>query len=528
MRGSLIAIAGFTLAGLSTAAVISFGGEAKPSGKNILDNALRTHNGGPLNDLIIAAISSEAISQHATLAPLLATDPYAHKFFEYLMQCALPEGESVTLSHDGELYEFQGAVGLAPEWLEGPCEQACQEWVSACMFARVNTFGVTVGLYLDGDHPAFASKPGDPVRGDTGYIIEEGGFYGNMFLDVPRQYTCRGEGNDPLYLSFRVCSKPGSLCGLTNVGVCGEIDGDTGEPSVRHACSEKSADGKYLSCRNRTTLPGTDEFPEPNFEYRRIVTTFLPRTTFSDGLRAGTCVTDKPDGGVIEDGGVEGPTTGTRCDTDDDCNSDTHYCDVTVPNFLCTSPCTNESSQRLEQEQCGGAGTTCLDIGGTGVCTRSCTPGQRFGAPGTCGPGLVCTTSWLNLDFPDAPGCSRSCSRDSDCNNGVNCNERSGACGLPDNPSGVADGFPCPLDEPDFCRGVCFRLVASSTIGACGSAINRAVDPQCPDDPQLIPPFGPDNDDLGICIFRRCETDDDCVAPLGCYMGENGKICTMI
>ncbi len=524
----ILAIAGFSLAVLSTLAVASFGDEKKITPKNILDNALLIQNGGPLSDLITGALSSEALTNHPTIGEIIANDPGTQKFFEYMIQCALPATSTVSLSFAGETYDFPGSVGLAPEWLTGPCEQACQEWVSACLFARVNTFGVTVALYLDGDHPAFREEEeGGPTRIDSGYVVEEGAFYGNMFLDNPRQYSCRGEGNDPLYLSFRVCSLPGSLCGLNNVGPCGAIDGQTGEPSLRHACGERTPYGGYTACRNRVSSPGSNEFPDPSVEYRRVITTYLPKTSFSDGHRAGQCVVDKPDGGVIEDGGVEGPTSGTRCMTDDDCNSDVRTCDVSFPNFMCTSPCTNTANRQEEEDECGGPGTTCLSLGTASFCTRSCTPGQMQGQEGSCAPGSVCTGSWLSLNFPDRVGCARSCSRDSDCNNGANCEERTGACGVPDNSAGIEDGYPCDIFDPVSCRGFCIRLLDTSTVGACGSVINLAVDPECPDDPELIKPFGPAGDDAGLCIFRSCQTNADCVSPLRCLNGVNGPICTL-
>ena len=59
---------------------------------------------------------------------------------EYLVRCALPA--SVTLvkaDQKGVKYSFKGQLGLAPAWQTGACDTNCQEIVSACMIALVNT-----------------------------------------------------------------------------------------------------------------------------------------------------------------------------------------------------------------------------------------------------------------------------------------------------------------------------------------------------------------------------------------------------
>ena len=39
-----------------------------------------------------------------------------------------------------------GLVGLAPGWATGPLDTAGQEWVTSCMAARLNAYGVSVML----------------------------------------------------------------------------------------------------------------------------------------------------------------------------------------------------------------------------------------------------------------------------------------------------------------------------------------------------------------------------------------------
>lgn len=498
---------------------------ARPHAPNFVPNAISIVNGTPLQGLSTRALTGDALAQTLS-TDVLFDDHNTQKFIQYLIQCALPATSTITVTRGQERVDFNGNIGLAPEWETGPCGEACQEWVSACLFARTNVFGVTVRLYLDGEHPAFEGTNDDP------YPIEEGAFYGNLFLDPPREYTCRGAGSDPLYLSFRVCTRPGNLCGLHAVGPCSAIDGETGKPSSRHACSSRNARGNFTACRNRMTIEGTDEFPDPSKEYRRIITTTLRKTTFSDGLRAEPCGTEPPDAGVpSEDAGLTpGPViAGSHCTSDDDCPSDKLFCDTRFPNYMCTGPCNNSSRADYEEADCGGPGSACLDVGATRFCTQACTFGQHPGQMGSCPSGRVCTGAWLQRPTPDdRPGCFSFCSSDQDCVDAP-CSARTGSCGFfpPAPADAIADGFPCAIAAPN-CRGLCFALVDTSTAGLCGSVINRAVTTSCPDDPSIIRPYSPGNDDLAVCAFRPCRNDGECVAPLRCLNGPAGvPVCTL-
>lgn len=102
----------------------------------------------------------------------------------YAVECALPAGERVTKIVDGESVDSEGALGLAPEWAEGPCDTDCQEWVSACLLARTNVSEQEVELWLQADHPAlgFDSSPDYPTY--------EASFFGNLFSGPDHEYVC--------------------------------------------------------------------------------------------------------------------------------------------------------------------------------------------------------------------------------------------------------------------------------------------------------------------------------------------------
>jgi hypothetical protein len=89
----------------------------------------------------------------------------------------LPPGASITKQDQyGKSYTYQGLLGIAPQWQTGACDTNCQESVSACLLAHVNTAGIHVPLWIVGN---------DPVVGwgqDPNYPNQEGAFFGNVFM----------------------------------------------------------------------------------------------------------------------------------------------------------------------------------------------------------------------------------------------------------------------------------------------------------------------------------------------------------
>jgi hypothetical protein len=151
----------------------------------------------------------------------------------YTVECALPLGESVTKVVNGVQVVLDGALGLAPEWQDGTCDEDCQEWVSACLLARTNVSGQTVGLWLNADHPAlgFGANPSYPNY--------EASFFGNLFADDDTGYLCTGSGSGPVLaqLDGRTCSS-GDFCGFTAytdceaVQRCELVDTDAGPAAI--------------------------------------------------------------------------------------------------------------------------------------------------------------------------------------------------------------------------------------------------------------------------------------------------------
>ena len=107
----------------------------------------------------------------------------------YLVRCALPATASIVKQDQyGMSYTFHGEIGVAPQWQTGACDINCQQLVSACMLAHINTSGIHVPLWLD----AQVASIGWGLN--SLYPNEEGSFFGNIFISPPKAYYCYGAG----------------------------------------------------------------------------------------------------------------------------------------------------------------------------------------------------------------------------------------------------------------------------------------------------------------------------------------------
>ena len=251
-------------------------------------------------------------------------------------------------------------------------------------------------------------------------------------------------------------------------------------------------------------------------------------------LAFGCAETTETDAGVVDTGTVVDagtqdafvlPDVGVRryepCTDDESCGAPDLYCNRSVPAGMCQSPdsfCMDDADQSVEAQQCGGPDFTCLanTEGGAGECTLGCR--SRIG---DCPEGRICTTFWLNREN-ESPGCWPFCTSDDHCGPGLGCDKRVGAC-VQERASmrdGLQDGEPCAptsneFGQSDVCRGACV-VINPPDEGLCASIIHRVLQPECPDDPSTMAPFGRAVDDLGLCVFRQCTSNTDCTSPLRC------------
>ncbi|WP_239325744.1 hypothetical protein [Epibacterium sp. Ofav1-8] len=159
------------------------------------------------------------------------------KVLQYTVECALPNGDTAFGVHDGTRYEFAGAIGIAPEWREGPLPKPKQLDLTACLLARTNAFGVSVAISLRSESGGLAALPMFAASQEEheDFPLWEGAFFGNIFDPNPVAYACTGAGGKDAALRAlkRICTLPTaqtttdgaqvSACGFVVLGTCEDV-----------------------------------------------------------------------------------------------------------------------------------------------------------------------------------------------------------------------------------------------------------------------------------------------------------------
>jgi hypothetical protein len=234
------------------------------SGNGLSGNGL-SGNGLSGNGLSGNGLSGNGLSLYGLGSNGLTSDSYlmnsadGRTTISYLVRCALPANQTITKSdQSGASYSFTGQIGVAPEWEWGNCSTDCQQQVSACMLAHVNTSGQHIALWLVGDSPAIGWTL------SPSYPDEEGSFFGNIFESPPTAYYCNGK-------DFDVGVVPGRLgAGEGNAPYQDPFTADSGYCRQNCAAADyPNGDSGYKACfgynhvvtvwrnPNATTLPAT-------------------------------------------------------------------------------------------------------------------------------------------------------------------------------------------------------------------------------------------------------------------------------
>lgn len=144
--------------------------------------------------------------------------------------CALTPEQSVSDPVTGDIY--RGWWGLAPSWREESLNVDGRRYVTGCMVQRLNYFGASVPILLEGAHPAIAQHP----QYGPQYPIAESTVFGDLFssttpltglLPAFNVFVCWesvlpqacGLLNLPLLFEERICDDA-PLCGVVPVGPC--------------------------------------------------------------------------------------------------------------------------------------------------------------------------------------------------------------------------------------------------------------------------------------------------------------------
>lgn len=210
-------------------------------------------------------LSSNKLSAHQVAAARVALGPLSHaarpllesadgrEVLGYLVGCALAADDGITVTTRTGKFSFRGALGLAPAWKTRAPSPSERRWVSACIYARTNLYGVAIPVSLRGAHPALTTPPGEQL----GYLLVEGAFYGDLFDPVaPTAYACsalvKETGLPVSTLGARACARPVpgedpsvTGCGFAYVGPCAVLD-----LGLAPACNDVLA--PYGDCRTGT------------------------------------------------------------------------------------------------------------------------------------------------------------------------------------------------------------------------------------------------------------------------------------
>lgn len=131
--------------------------------KNGLSKEAFSRNALTLNPAALAALTTHPLTQAMMTNPDLSSalgDPNARAVMTELVRCALkPTTTFVYTSSNGTQTSFTGEVGLCSDashsggdWSVGVPSETCQQLVTGCVLSRVNAFGQSVPISIQGDN----------------------------------------------------------------------------------------------------------------------------------------------------------------------------------------------------------------------------------------------------------------------------------------------------------------------------------------------------------------------------------------
>ena len=142
----------------------------------------------------------------------------------YIARCALPANASTSFADaNGVVRSWQGQLGLAPSWSNGPLNDSKQKWVSSCVLSLVNALGQNVAVSQRGPNGSHYNVSSQELQD---WDAVEGAFFGSIFdgqmysCSFSNDYTDPGNG--------RICTMTdefgNSLCNpIEALGLCSDI-----------------------------------------------------------------------------------------------------------------------------------------------------------------------------------------------------------------------------------------------------------------------------------------------------------------
>jgi hypothetical protein len=194
------------------------------------------------NKLAANKLAANKLAANSLQSQQLMSTADGREVMSYVVGCALPTGQNLTLQDlQGVSYTYPGWIGLAPAWTTRVPTVAERRWVTACLLARTNLYGVTVSISMRSDTNNALSWTGDEAQY---YKSIEGAFYGDLFATTPALFACAAKDfaktTNQGIESTRACTHstggPTTACGFTYTSWCGNAVDD-----LPPACTDKSA-----------------------------------------------------------------------------------------------------------------------------------------------------------------------------------------------------------------------------------------------------------------------------------------------
>jgi hypothetical protein len=265
----------------------------------------------------------------------LRSSAYARQLLQYIYACAMP-APTTTSSYDTALdpnngalacsssgacdfgyacspqnrcvVPLKGMIGLGINgdgstwWETGTCDESCQRWVSSCVLARTNAYGVHVQISMRapmtaplGHELQFARIQAALSTSPTEiseYSFREGAYYGNLFattpvdpttalpapypgtdgpatgpiISTPSFYACAGPDSNVPQITKRFCSSQGDQSVINVPGVCRPPASATNVPPV---CDGIDGSGSIHGCYTST------DATKPRTHYDEVITVYL-------------------------------------------------------------------------------------------------------------------------------------------------------------------------------------------------------------------------------------------------------------
>jgi len=173
-------------------------------------------NGLFANGLFANGLALDTSGAMSARAADVLRDPATRPLFSYIVSCALPADQTLSVTVDGQALTFPGAIGVAPEWLTGACDTTCERWVSACVISRVNHLGQHVEISMRGQNRALVVQPREVQQ----FTYREAAYFGNFFGPAPEVHACLPNGASGI---TRVCGPSLDGCPIAVVGRCEDV-----------------------------------------------------------------------------------------------------------------------------------------------------------------------------------------------------------------------------------------------------------------------------------------------------------------